>query len=322
MIIVILVLLLGMAYMLAMPGQSYRGPFLPLSVQEQEIAKLTHGHIQVLAGDIGERNLLWQEENLRDAAHYIENVFTNLGYQVTSQDYLVHNKPVKNIIVELKGTMNAHEIIIIGAHYDTVFGSPGADDNGSGVAALLELARLIKGQQTKRTIRFVAFVNEEPPFFQTPHMGSFYYAKSLKEKNEKVVAMLSLESIGYYDLEKKSQHYPFPFSYFYPNTGDFIGFVANIASRPLLSQVISSFRKHASFPSEGVAAPSAITGVGWSDQWAFWQQGYLALMITDTALFRNPNYHLASDLPNTIDYSRLARVINGLSAAILDLSEH
>ncbi|MGQ3888894.1 M20/M25/M40 family metallo-hydrolase [Legionella sp. CNM-1927-20] len=319
-IIVCLLLLLGTVYMLTMPGRSYRGPFLPLTTLEEEIAKLTKKHILVLAEEIGERNL-WHERNLSAAANYIEKEFTSLGYQVISQEYLAQNKPVRNIIAEHKGSKLVDEIIIIGAHYDTVFGSPGADDNGSGVAALLELARLLKDNPTKRTIRFVAFVNEEPPFFQTPEMGSFYYANSLREKNVNVVAMLSLESIGYYSTAENSQNYPFPFSYFYPDTADFIGFVANVSSRSLLQKVIASFRKHSSFPSEGLAAPSGVTGVGWSDQWAFWQKGYPAIMVTGTALFRNPNYHRESDLPNTIDYARLARVIDGLYKVILDLSE-
>ncbi|STX52021.1 leucine aminopeptidase [Legionella busanensis] len=319
-IIICLLLLLGIVYMLAMPGKSYRGPFLPLTVLEEEIVKRTKKHIHVLAQEIGERNL-WHESNLFAAADYIEKEFKSLGYQVVSQEYLSQNKPVKNIIAEHRGLTLPDEVIIIGAHYDTVFGSPGADDNGSGIAALLELARLLKGHQTNKTVRFVAFVNEEPPFFQTHEMGSFYYANSLKENNIQVVAMLSLESIGYYSTAKHSQNYPFPFSYFYPDTADFIGFVANFSSRNLLQRTIALFRKHSAFPSEGLAAPSSVTGIGWSDQWAFWQNGYPGIMVTGTALFRNPNYHRASNLPNTIDYPRLARVIYGLYKVILDLSE-
>lgn len=306
--------------MLSMPGRSFNGPLLPLTQEELEIQKNLATHIQHLANKIGERNI-WNYQNLQAAAQYIENHLNHPSYLLNEQTYTVKNCAVKNIIAEYRGTTNPDEIVIVGAHYDTVLGSPGADDNGSGVAAVLELARLLANSEFKRTVRFVAFVNEESPFFYTRKMGSYQYARQAKEKKENIIAMLSIESIGYYSEIKGSQQYPFPFGFFFPNTGDFIGFVSNLRSRFLLRRAIDSFRQHTQFPSEGCAAPSWMVGVGWSDQWAFWRHGYRAIMVTGTALFRNPFYHSENDLPTGIDYARTARVVKGLTYVIADLSE-
>jgi len=209
----------------------------------------------------------------------------------------------------------------VGAHYDSVSGSPGANDNGSGVAALMEVARLFAQKRFARTVRFVAFVNEEPPFFQTHQMGSWVYAMQCREKKEKIKAMLSLETIGYYSDQMKSQYYPFPFSLFYPNKGNFIGFVGNLSSRNLVRRCVESFRKHTQFPSEGAAAPGWITGIGWSDHWAFWKEGYPAVMITDTALFRYRHYHSITDTPDKIVYDRTAQVVAGISRMVAELAK-
>ncbi len=306
-------------FIIKMPGQSYHGPLSFLTPREIELREHLMQHIYYLAGKIKERNM-WHYRHLQLSEQYIETVFKQYGYQTTQQEYLVKQLPVRNIIAEYKGTSQPDEIIIIGAHYDSVVGSPGADDNASGVAAMLELARLMTTVQLKRTIRFVGFVNEECPFFYTKNMGSFRYAQAAKTKNENIVAMLSLESIGYYSNNTCSQYYPFPFRFFYPTIGDFIGFVGNLTSRHLVRHVITLFRQHTHFPSEGVAAPSWMIGVGWSDQWFFWKYGYQAVMVTNTALFRNPHYHTEHDTPETIDYARTARVVNGLANVIQDLA--
>lgn len=219
---------------------------------------------------------------------------------------------VRNLIVEVPGARRPAEILVVGAHYDSVAGAPGANDNGSGVAAVLELARAAREWRPERTWRFALFVNEEPPFFQTGEMGSSVHARAAKARGEQIVAMYSLETIGFYSDAPGSQHYPFPFSWFYPDRGDFLAFVANLASRALLHQTIAAFRAAAQFPSEGVAAPAWIPGVDWSDQWSFWREGYPALMITDTAPFRYPHYHTPQDTPDKVDYDRLARVVRGL----------
>ncbi len=318
--LIALVLASGVAFMVEMPGKSYRGPLQPLTSQEEELNVNLKNHILSLAGTIGERNLI-HYKSLQNTRQYIETFLEGQGYKVDSQEYLVENAKVRNLIAEIRGGAKADEVVVIGAHYDTVFDCPGADDNTSGIAALLELARLLKTAHPARTVRFVAFVNEEPPYFQTANMGSWVYAKQLHSRHEKVVAAVSLETVGMYSDAEGSQHYPEGFSQFYPSKGNFIGFVGNISSRSLVREMIRSFRQTTSFPSEGVAAPQWIGGVGWSDHWSFWQEGYPAVMVTDTAPFRNRNYHLPSDTPDTLDYQRMARVVRGLESVIAGLGK-
>ncbi|MCI0455231.1 MAG: M28 family peptidase [Candidatus Dadabacteria bacterium] len=306
---------------ISMPGRSFSGPFLSLNEDELEIQNRLKRHVEMLAGEIGERNLWWYE-NLEAAAGYIENTFRELNYKVAVQDFKVEGKIVKNIEVEILGKFIPDEIIIVGAHYDSALGSPGANDNATGVAAIFEFARLLRGQSLMRTVRLVAFANEEPPFFQTDNMGSLVYAQRARKRAENVVAMFSIETIGYYSDAKGSQRYPFPFGFFYPDTGDFIGFVGNTHSRNLVHQSIASFRKHAKFPSQGTAAPGWLKGVGWSDQWSFWKECYPGVMITDTAPFRYPYYHTKWDTPDKIDYPRTARVVAVLSQVIIDLADN
>ncbi len=302
-----------------MPNSSYSGPFEPLSEEEAAVRGRLEQHVRMLADEIGERNI-WHEEGLEASVNYMQTILRDSGYDVGIQEYAVQGIPVKNLEVELTGASLPGEIVVVGAHYDSVLGTPGANDNASGVAGVLEIARLLATEKLSRTVRFVAFVNEEPPFFLTDDMGSRVYAKQARKRGEHVVAMLSIETIGYYSEKPWSQRYPFPFSYFYPNTGNFIGFVSNSPSRDLLYQVIGTFRTHTPFPSEGIAAPEWITGVGWSDHWSFWREGYPAVMVTDTALFRYEHYHTADDTPDKIDYARTARVVTGLSRVVAELA--
>ncbi len=256
---------------------------------------------------------------LTAAADFLESSLRESSYEARRLGYQVAGVMCHNIEVEISGSDRADEIVIIGAHYDSVQGSPGADDNATGAAAVLALAGLFSGKKTSRTLRFVEFVNEEPPYFKSPAMGSLVYARGCRSHGEKIVAMLSLETIGYYTDEKGSQHYPFPFSLFYPSTGNFIGFVGNTSSAELVSDVVASFRQHANYPSEGGALPSIIPGIGDSDQWSFWQQGYPAVMVTDTAPFRYPYYHTRADTPDKVRYDHLAKVVWGLQGVIADL---
>jgi len=213
-------------------------------------------------------------------------------------------------------------MILIGAHYDSVFGSPGANDNGSGVAAMLALARRFARKATQHTVRFVAFVNEEPPHFLGGDMGSFVYANRCKARGDKISAMISLETIGYFSDAPHSQTYPSPgLGIFYPRVGNFIGFVSNVHSRTLLRRAVALFRKHAKIPSEGAALPSFIPGVSWSDQWSFWRSGYPGIMVTDTAPFRYPHYHSASDTPDKLDYDRFTLVVSGMEKVIEGLDK-
>jgi Zn-dependent M28 family amino/carboxypeptidase len=222
----------------------------------------------------------------------------------------------------LDGRGRAQELVVIGAHYDSVSGCPGANDNATGVAALLELAHRFASRAQHRTVRFVAFVNEEPPFFKTAQMGSVIYANAAKARGDRVAGMLSLETIGYYSDQRGSQQYPAPIARLYPDVGNFIGFVSNIGSARLLLKARKAFRRRTSFPLQSAAAPEAIAGVAWSDHWAFWQAGYSAMMVTDTAPFRYPWYHTSEDTPEKIDYDKLAQVVEGLEAVIESLAGH
>ncbi len=310
----------GVFWTVRMPGCSHRGSLPPLTGDEAELAGPLGKHVRKLAGTIGERNTM-RYQALERASDYIHARFAATGFQVREQWYTAQGRKVRNIWVQTTGTVRPEEIVVIGAHYDSPPGSPGADDNASGVAALLELARLTRDSKPGRTVRFVAFVNEEPPFFQTDLMGSRVYAAEAGKRKERIVAMLSLESIGYFSDAAGSQSYPFPFSLFYPDTGNFIALVGNFKSRRLLYRTIKEFRATTPFPSEGVAAPESVTGIGWSDHWSFWQEGYPAIMVTDTAPFRKPHYHQPTDTPDRIDYGRLARVTAGLGRIVRVLAK-
>ncbi len=304
--------------MLQMPGQSYRGSLPSLTAKERKTAANIKRHVAKLAGEIGERNM-FHYESLQQAAKYIETIWRSLDLQVRKHWYFIGGKEVCNLEIELPGRKKTNEIIIIGAHYDSVFGAIGANDNATGIAAILELARLLKTGKRARTLRFVAFANEEPPFFKTRMMGSLRYAKHCNALKEKIKAMVSIETIGYYDDNTNSQTYPFPFMFFYPNRADFIGFVGNVSSKNLVHTSIRTFRENTQFPSEGAAVPAWIPGVSWSDQWSFWYYGYPAIMITDTAPYRYPYYHTSEDTPDKLDYQRTARVVLGLKHVIANL---
>jgi Zn-dependent M28 family amino/carboxypeptidase len=271
--------------------------------------------VEMLAGVIGERNVN-RKSALDGAADYIDKQFREAGYSVERQRYAVEGETVCNLIAEIRGS---DEIVVVGGHYDSVIGSPGANDNATGVAATLELARSWSGRKTTRTLRFAAFVNEEPAYFQSADMGSYVYAKRCRERGEKIVGMMSLETMGYYSDEKGSQKYPFPFNLFYPSRGNFIAFVANRASRKLLKRIVKAFRRDAKIPSESVATFESIPGIGWSDQWSFWRHDYPGVMVTDTAPFRYPYYHTPQDTPDKIDYARLALVVEGLGRGLAEL---
>jgi hypothetical protein len=305
--------------MTKMAGHSYKGPFEPLSEHELAIRGQLKSHVVTLAGTIGERNM-FRYQALTASANYISQTLQGMGYTVREQVFPVEGIEVRNLEAELQGTSHPEEIILVGAHYDSVLGSPGANDNATGVAALLVLARLAQQQRFARTLRFVAFVNEEPPYFQSAYMGSRVYASESARRGEQITAMLSLETIGYYSDEKGSQSYPFPLNFVYSSPGNFIGFVGNLASRRLVRRIVAAFREHARFPSEAVAAPSIIPGIGWSDHWSFWQEGYPGVMVTDTAPYRYEQYHTPRDTPEIIDYERTARVVEGLGHVVGDLA--
>lgn len=275
-------------------------------------------HVETLAVEIGERTV-YRPGSLEAAADYIEERFRGTGLPVTRQEFAAAGRRVHNIVATRSGTEPGIRGLVIGAHYDSVVGSPGANDNATGVAALLELARSLAERSVRRTVSLVAFVNEEPPFFRTPLMGSRVYARSLSAARTRLTGMISLETIGYFDSRAGSQRYPPPFRAFYPDRGEFIGIVANLRSTALARRCAAAFRRHSTFPLEWVAAPGWVPGLGWSDHWSFWRHGYPGVMVTDTAPFRYPWYHTAGDTPDKICFPEFTGVVAGLRAMTLDL---
>ncbi len=307
--------------MVTMPGESFRGaPPLP-DAATLALAESLKRSVEHLAVDIGERNLSRAPKGLAAARDWLSGELAGLGYAVTPQRYEVKGVAVENLSVERAGSSLSKELVVVGAHYDSALGTPGADDNASGVAVALELARRFAASSPARTVRFVFFTNEEPPHFRDGTMGSLHAAEASRKANEDIRAMLSLETIGYFDDREGAQHYPWPLSSFYPSTGGFIAFVGDRGSGSLVRRAAAVFRRSATVASEGASVFQSIEGVDWSDHGSYWKHGYPAFMVTDTAPFRNPNYHRATDLPPTVDFPRLARVTLGLEQVVRALAE-
>ena len=276
--------------------------------------------ITVLATVIGRRSV-WYPEGLQQSVDFLQEELRKVRLEPNRQSFHVRGVDCHNIEVEIFGASRPEEIIIVGAHYDSVDDSPAANDNGSGVAATLALARHFAGSRPERTLRFVFFVNEEPPFFMTDEMGSLIYARRCRGRGEEIRAMFSLETIGYFNDRPGSQSYPLGLlDKIYPDRGNFIAFVSNLRSRKLMKDALKTFEDHGSIPVEGAALPGFIPGVGWSDHWSFWEQGYPAVMVTDTAPFRYPYYHTTEDTPEKLDYDRMSLVVEGLTHVVTRLA--
>lgn len=277
--------------------------------------------VNFLAGTIGPRS--YQHlGNLDASAEFISGSFESFGYAVESQSYEVEGHQVRNIIAERRGHEDPDRVLIIGAHYDTRTETPGADDNASGVAVLLELARLHAQTPFRKTIRFVAFTLEEAPFFRSPQMGSRVYASSLKARGDLVEAMISLEMLGYYSDEADSQSFPFFWlRWWHPSEGNFITVVSNFSSTGLQTRVRDALKSSMSLPVETFTGPWWVPGVDLSDHGSFWNEGYPAVMLTDTAFYRNPHYHEKTDRPETLNYDAMAELVKGVSNVILKLDQ-
>jgi len=274
--------------------------------------------VRHLSGAIGERHFR-RGEALDAALRFIREQVGELQAAVTEHHFEVSGRRFTNVEVTvpaISGAATEPGCIVVGAHYDTVPGTPGADDNASGVAALIELVRQLGAERFERALRFVFFPNEEPPFFPDAGMGSAAYAAQLRRAGIDVHVMISLEMLGYYSDRAKSQRYPPGMSLFYPDRGNFIGFVSNLRSRERLLEVKRAFIASSTFPCESLAAPEWTVVVGLSDHSSFWKQGYPGLMVTDTAFMRNPHYHQASDTAETLDFERFAKVTEGLVGAL------
>lgn len=321
-ILIILVPLIFIVWYVASSHASQtRIPSAPLTASEQEMAERLREHVTRLAETIGERNL-WSFPQLEAAANYIEGQLQRSGFKVERQIYSVAGKQVSNLAVEIPGNVRPEEIMLVGAHYDSVAGSPGANDNASGVAALLELAGQIADTQPALTLRLVAFVNEEPPLFKSGSMGSLVYARAARDRGENIIAMLCLETIGYYSQREKSQQFPSSLlRFYYPTTGNFLAFVTNFSSRQLLRKSLNAFRSSSNFPAEGLIAPSWLPGIDWSDHWSFWQIDVPAIMLTDSALYRYPHYHSRQDSPDKLNYPEFARAVDGIIGMVGEMAD-
>lgn len=282
---------------------------------ESEVANLRERlkvHVTNLAKPGAGRNYI-TKDNLTPARDYIVEQFSEIGFTAKYHNYELYGDKFSNVIIDIPSNNKSRDVLIIGAHYDSIENSPGANDNASGVAALIEIGRYLNANPpVNHNVRLIAFVNEEPPYFQTEEMGSLVYAKSVSGTNEKILGMISLECIGYYTNESGSQKYPGLFNLLHPDTGNFISFIGNFESRGLLTSSISLFRKNSSVPSEGIASPAFVPGIGWSDHWSFWVSGYNAIMVTDTAPYRYAYYHKSTDTPDKLNYRQYAKVVYGL----------
>jgi hypothetical protein len=307
----------GVLWMTTVPGRPHPGPLPPLTPDQVELAMRLQHHVWAIAS---RPHNVGHPEELERAARHIEAALEEMGYTVHRQPFSAGGQEVRNIeaVIEPAAFVSGARTLVVGAHYDSYFHAPGANDNATGVAGVIELARLLADLRRKAVmrIRLVLFVNEEPPFFKTELMGSLVYARRLKASGEPVQGMLSLETLGFYSDEERSQRYPPPLGLLYPAKGNFVAFVGLTSSRAFVRRTVAAFRAVAPFPSVGGTAPGIIPGIDWSDHWSFERVGIPALMVTDTALFRYPHYHTPEDSPDKVDYERLARVVSGLERVI------
>jgi hypothetical protein len=290
---------------------------IELSPDEQPISERLRRHVDVLASLIGPRHW-WRYDMLMAAQRYVDTQLALSGLPVERQTYEVMGRPVSNLIIEQRGQRKPEQILVLGAHYDTVDTTPGADDNASAVAGLLEIAHQLSRLRFKRTIRYVAFVNEEPPFYKSENMGSLRYARRCWKREEKIIGMINLEMIGYYSDAKGSQTYP-PLkglNRVLPSRGNFIVICSDMASARFLSRVAWGFRRTVRFPMLPFPAPRSVSGPDMSDNWSFWQCEYPAVMVTDTSFLRNDNYHKSSDRMETLNFPAMTRVVQGVAGAL------
>lgn len=296
----------------------------PLAASSQlaanpNLTEKLRAHVATLATDIGQRNRP-HYEGLVAGRDYVQRSLAACGYDAALVGYEFDGSHFDNIEARLPGRSNAPGLVI-GAHYDSAIGTPGANDNASGVAVLIELACALRRDVVGAPVRFVAFANEEPPYFHSRNgMGSYEYAQALERPKATVRAMISIESVGFYSDEPGSQHYPPLVSMLYPDRGNFLAFVSDLGSRRLARSAAEAFRQATTLPAETASLPGWITGISWSDHRSFWEIGVPAIMVTDTATFRDPNYHRPTDTADHLDYRRMAEVTRGLRRVVQALA--
>ncbi len=319
-VVIVIAAFLGFSYwyMVKCEG-SWEG--LPLeSGMEQElgvIEDILHDDVSFLSETLGPRNPV-HYASLSAAAEWISERWRSQGYDVKRQTFLVDGKECANLEIEIPGRRLPSEIVIVSAQYDTWPETPGANNNAGGVAVLLKLSDMLKGFQPDRTIRLVAFTTQEPPYDNTESMGSLRYARRCRESGENIRVMLCMDAIGIYRQEPGTQKLPFPFSLFYPDRGNFLGFIADLGSRPAVVVATRGFKKGSSFPIEAGCAPRWVKGVTWSDHFSFWKYGYRAVQITDTGAFRSPSHTSVDDTIDKIDFVALARITIGMYSSVLE----
>lgn len=276
-------------------------------------------HVRSISTCFGARD--WtSSQNLERVAEHIHSVFSRFNSKVSYQVFEVSGREYRNVISEYSAP-GATESIVVGAHYDTDGPLPGADDNASGVAGVMELARLLAGRELPSKVLLVAYPLEEMPFFATPQMGSSVHARSLVEAKEPLKLMISLEMIGYFSDAPGSQSYPLPLlKLFYPSRGNFIAVVGRFSLSTAAVELKRAFLEATNLDAFSINAPALIPGVSLSDHRSYWQQGFDAVMITDTAFFRNFAYHTASDTADRLDFSRMAEVVTGVAAYLSEPS--
>jgi hypothetical protein len=286
----------------------------PLSNQHANAARLEQD-VRRLSTEFASRTFD-NPARLEGAARYIETQFAAAGFRAESQRFEVEGRRYRNLVVKLGPT--TPDVVVIGAHYDVAGGQPGADDNASGVAGLLELARLLRDQPLKGSLELVAFTNEEPPFFRTPHMGSAVHARSLKEAGRRATLMLSLECIGYFSDAPASQDHPLRLlGTVYPTTGNFVALVGHYNDGELARSVKSAMKSASDLPVHSINAPGFIAGVDFSDHLNYWNEGFVGMMVTDTAFYRNEAYHTPQDTADRLDYRRMAQVVDAVHAVVI-----
>jgi hypothetical protein len=293
------------------PGPATLSPPTP---EEQELAARLRATVTHLAADIGERNIS-KSWNLASATDDLARTLEKMGYEVRRQGIVVGDDVVQNLDVRAGGGEKGAESLVVAAHFDTVVGSPGADDDASGTAAVVELARLFRDRKTSRTIRFALLANGEAPYFGTEQMGSLVYAKQLIRENSGVVGMMSIDGIGVYASIPSAQKVEAAF----PDTPDFIAVLGNESSRAFFDKVARSM-KNATMNVVAAVLPSQSPAISESDQWAFWKLGLPAVLITDTGSQRYPHHHTKTDLPSELDFDRMARVVAALARTIEELA--
>jgi hypothetical protein len=309
-------------YMIKCEGKWYGEPLeKQMKVELGQIRKTMETDINYLQR-LGPRN----SENdtnykqLRHCEEWIRQRWESQVYVVKKHTFLFEGKDYSNLEIEIKGRIAPSEIIIVSAQYDTLPDSPGANNNGSGVAILFQLSRLLRNHIPDRTLRLLNFVNEEDPFFGTEMMGSYQYAKKCREQHENIRVMLSLDALGIYTDRPGSQKYPFPFSMFYPSRGNFLAFIGDFSSRKYMVETTRGFKKGSSFPIEAGVVPKWVEGAAWSDHLSFWKFGYPGIMVTDTGGFRSSFHTTKEDTMEKLNFEAMSRIVLGMYCAIADLT--